>query len=147
MLKKAPAVFIFTITLFQLTGCAKTDAVSFLPKITTIEEGESYFGSQHTRIELQDGSVVYKWSNVGEQYYVPSVCHQEVVGQQWIGNDQNNQPMYSPIVEDKCSADYWTQDECHIFLTTDKAGNVIANKATGNSRAYCDAMLHRKLEN
>lgn len=146
MLKKILTVVIFTIMLSQLTGCARNDAVSFLPKITTIEEGESYFGTQHDIIPLNDGRIVYKWDNVGEQYYVPSVCHQEVVGQQWIGNDENNQPMYMPIVEDKCSADYWTQDECHIFLTTDKAGNVIANKATGNSRSYCDAMLRRKIE-
>lgn len=147
MFKRVSFIIALIIIQLQLSGCAAPDAVGFLPKITTIEEAESYFGTQHDVIQLNDGTILYKYDNEGQPYYVPSVCHQEVVGQQWIGNDQNNQPMYNPILEEKCTEDYWTKDDCHLFLTTDKNGNVIANKATGNSRKYCDAMLHRKIEN
>ena len=149
MLKKILFVIVSALALSQLTGCV-TDAVSFLPKMTTIEEAESYFGTQHTSIPLVNGSIVNEWDNVGKPYYVEPVCQQVQVGtNSWSTGQQdpggNWITQTTPIYEQQCSQGYWTKNECHIFVTTDSEGNVIDTKATGNARKYCDAMLQRQI--
>lgn len=144
MFKKIIFAIVSVLTLSQLTGCV-TDAVSFLPKITTIEEAESYFGTEHSSIQLVNGTILNGWDNVGKPYYVEPVCQQVVTGQIPMGTDPGGNVIYQAVTEQQCSNGYWTKNECHIFVTTDREGNVLNTKATGNARGYCDGMLQRQI--
>ncbi len=149
MFKKIIFAIVSAVTLSQLTGCV-TDAVSFLPKITTIEEAESYFGTEHSSIPLVNGTILNEWRNVGKPYYVEPACQQVQTGTtSWSTGQQDPGGNWivdtQPVYEQRCSEGYWTKNDCYIFVTTDREGNVVSTKATGNSRGYCDGMLQRKI--